>query len=238
MPTPRVVRVVAHGDLADWPEPAAAAHLEVFLPDTPVGPVARTYTVRDWDRPRRRVTIDFALNSGAGPATQWASRVVVGMRLEIAGQSHSAFTPPEQGGRYLFAGDATSLPAIATCVASLPMDAVACAIVELADALEQQPLESNAQLDVRWLYAETSDAGFADAVLGAAATLEPSDVWVACEAGAVRSIRRSLLSKDFPAAQLETRGYWKRGEPDYRDDDTGADDWKSAASASSGPRAI
>ncbi len=155
MPTPGFVRVIAQGELADWPEPGPAAHMKVFLPDTPTGPVVRTYTVRDWDRERGAVTIDFSLNEGAGPATQWASRVVAGMRLELAGRSRSTFTPHGEAARYLFAGDETALPAIATCVAALPAAASATVILEVADAAEQQVLESNAQLDIRWLHKET-----------------------------------------------------------------------------------
>lgn len=221
MPTPRVVRVVAQGELSDWPEPGPAAHLKVFLPDTPVGPVMRTYTVRDWDRERGAVTLDFSLNEGAGPATQWASRVVAGMRLEIAGRSRSTFTPRD-GGRYLFAGDETALPAITTCVAALPPSATATVILEVADAAEQQPLVSNAGLEVYWLYhGAASESRFAETVVRMVKAEAPTDVWIACEAQLMRIVRRTLLDGGLPAAQLSTRGYWKRGESDHPDHDTG-----------------
>ncbi|HEX3803487.1 MAG TPA: siderophore-interacting protein [Solirubrobacteraceae bacterium] len=223
MPTPRTVRVVVQGELADWPEPGPAAHIKVFLPDTPVGPVMRTYTVRDWDRERGAVTIDMALNDGHGPATQWASRVVPGMWMEISGRSRSTFTPAVEGGHYLFAGDETALPAIATCVASLPRSAHATAILEVTGADEEQPLASFAQVDARWLHGTLGDADLAASVLAAVGSLEPSDVWVACEAGVMRGIRRALLDRGFPVGHLTTRGYWRRGESDHPDHDTGED---------------
>jgi len=222
MPTPRTVRVVVHGELADWPEPGPAAHTKIFLPDTPAGPVMRTYTVRDWDRERQEVTIDMALNEGHGPATQWAARVVPGMRLELGGRNRSTFTPSEEGGTYLFAGDETALPAITTCVASLAPGSAATVIFEVADAAEQQPLESAAELNVRWLY-PTDEAEFGDTVIAAVTELQPTNVWVACEAQTMRTIRRALLDSGFPVSQLSTRGYWKRGEADHPDHDRGED---------------
>ena len=49
-------------------------------------------------------------------------------------------------------------------------------------------------------------------------------VYVACEADAMRRIRRYLLTeRGIPAAQLVTRGYWKQGETDHPDRDYGED---------------
>jgi NADPH-dependent ferric siderophore reductase len=222
MPTPRVVRVVVQGDLEDWPEPGAASHTKIFLPDTPVGPVMRTYTVRDWSRERGEVTIDLAMNEGNGPATQWASRVVPGMRLELGGRNSSGFTPSQDGASYLFAGDETAVPAITTCVATLSPGTAATLILEVADAQEQQPLESHADLDVRWLY-EHDGADFGTTVLSAVAELKPTNVWVACEAQTMRVIRRALLDSGFAVSRMNTRGYWKRGDSNHPDHDRGED---------------
>jgi NADPH-dependent ferric siderophore reductase len=183
----------------------------------------RTYTVRDWDRERGAVTIDFSLNDGAGPATQWASRVVAGMRLELAGRSRSTFAPQADISRYLFAGDETAAPAIATCVATLPETADATVLLEVVDAEEQQPLESHARVDIRWLHTEGGESQLAPAVSSAVVDLNPAYVWIACEAGVMRSIRRALIGNGYPAAQLSTRGYWKRGASDHPDHDTGED---------------
>jgi NADPH-dependent ferric siderophore reductase len=221
-PTPRVVRVVVQGDLEDWPEPGAAAHTKIFLPDAPDGPVLRTYTVRDWNRERGEVTIDMAMNDGRGPATQWASRATPGMTLELGGRNRSGFAPSEAGGSYLFAGDETAVPAITTCVATLPPGSAATVILEVADAQEQQPLESEADLDIRWLY-DDGKADFSASVLDAVAELKPTHVWVACEAQTMRVIRRALLDSGFPVSQMTTRGYWKRGDSNHPDHDRGED---------------
>jgi NADPH-dependent ferric siderophore reductase len=218
-PTPRTVRVTVQGELGDWPEPGPAAHMKVFLPDTTAGPVMRTYTVRHFDRERGLVAIDFFLSDGLGPATQWANRAVPGMRLELSGRARSMFAPDPDGGRYLFAGDESALPAIATCLEALPGSARATAIVEVEDAEEEVPLASDGTVDGSWL--RRGDGDLLDAVLGAATASEYDVIWVACEAGTMRVIRRSLLDAGVPIERLKTRGYWKRGEENHPDHDTG-----------------
>lgn len=213
LPTPRATRIVVRGELADWPEPGPAAHLTLFLPDTPSGPVMRTYTVRDWDREQGELTIDMSINDGSGPATQWASRVVPGMWLEISGRSQSEFAAAPDGGRYLFGGDETAVPAVVTCLASLPPTATATAILAVADEHERQPFETLAQADVRWLYRDDDGPGFVEAVIAAVADTQPERVWVACEDGAMRAIRLALLDAGFPPGGLNAQAYWKRGEP-------------------------
>ncbi|WP_063763881.1 siderophore-interacting protein [Actinoplanes subtropicus] len=222
-PTPRTVRVVVQGDLADWPEPGAAAHTKVFLPDTPSGPVMRTYTVRHFHRAEGLVTIDFLLNPGLGPATQWAARVVPGMRMELGGRSRSAFSPDPDAGRYLFAGDESALPAIATCLESLPASAHACVIAEIPDEAEAQSFTSPATVTGQWVLLDGDGSALKGEVIAAARAERYDRIWVACEAATMRAIRRALLDEGVPTDRLTTRGYWKRGESDHSDHDTGAD---------------
>jgi NADPH-dependent ferric siderophore reductase len=222
-PTPRTVRVTVRGDLADWPEPGPAAHIKVFLPDTPSGPVMRTYTVRRCDRERGLVAIDFLLNEGLGPATQWAARAVPGMRLELGGRSRSTFTLAEDAGSYLFIGDETALPAIATCLEMLPASAAATAVIEVKEAGEAQPFASDATVGGQWVLRGGSGPGLTEMALAEASAAPYTRVWVACEAGQMRDIRRKLLLAGVSADRLSTRGYWKRGEADHSDHDTGED---------------
>jgi NADPH-dependent ferric siderophore reductase len=47
---------------------------------------------------------------------------------------------------------------------------------------------------------------------------------VACEAAAMRGIRRYLIAeRHLPAASLVTRGYWRAGEQNHPDHDYGED---------------
>jgi NADPH-dependent ferric siderophore reductase len=213
--TPRFVRITVAGDLADWPEPGPAAHMKVFLP-RPVGEsVMRTYTVRRFDRQRGEVVVDFVLHEGNGPAASWATAAAPGDLLELSGRSRSTFEPDVNPCAYLFAGDASALPAIATCLESLPSAASAVVVGMVGDPADALPLESDAKLDVRWLYG-SSDDGFVAAVEDV-----PADrAWVACEATVMRRVRVGLLSR-YERGALSTRGYWKRGEANHPDHDTG-----------------
>jgi NADPH-dependent ferric siderophore reductase len=211
--------MIVRGELSDWPEPGPAARLELFLPDTPSGPVIRIYTVRDWNRERQELMIDMTLNDGHGPATQWASRVVPGMRLEISGASRSTFTPAPSGGSYLFAGDESAVPAITTSLASLPQTANAVAVLEVESEAERQHVISRAQTRVRWLYRSPSHPkqSLIEAVVDEVAARNPSSIWLAGEADMVRAIRSHLLAHEHPVEHISAWVYWKQGVSNHAD---------------------
>lgn len=219
--SPRSVRVTVRGELRDWPEPGPAAYMKLFLPDTPAGAIVRTYTVRHFDRERGEVDIDIALHDGDGPTARWATTVAPGAPLELSGLARSTFTPGADGGTYLFAGDESALPAIATCLEALPASARATAIVEVADSAEQVPLPSAAACELTWLHRDSGSD-----LTAMLAGLDPArfnTTWIACEAGVMRGIRRMLLDAGVAREALATRGYWKRGDANHPDHDTGDD---------------
>jgi len=214
--SPHFVRVRVEGDLGEWPEPGAAAHMKVFLPED--GETAmRTYTVRSFDRAKGEVAVDFVLHPGNGPAARWARDVAAGAALELSGQARSTFAPADGVTRYLFAGDASALPAIATCLEALPAGTAATVVAAIPEPADELPLVSAAALDMRWLHAPDEDA-FADAVEG----VDAERAWVACEATLMRRVRASLLER-YARELVSTRGYWKRGEANHPDHDTGDD---------------
>jgi NADPH-dependent ferric siderophore reductase len=218
--TPRFIRVTAEGDLSDWPEPGPAAHMKVFLPRPDGEKVIRTYTVRHFDRARGEVEIEFFIHAGNGPAARWASAAAPGDAFELSGRPRTTFEPDALTSTYLFAGDASALPAIATCVEALPASASAVVVAAVSDPADAQPLVSPAALEVRWLHGSSDDA-FVSAVCEVGA----ERAWIACEATVMRRARASLLeSERYARGTLSTRGYWKRGEKNHPDHDTGEDD--------------
>jgi NADPH-dependent ferric siderophore reductase len=220
-PTPKVVRVTVKGELSDWQVAGPGAYMKIFLPVGPDGSnVMRTYTVREFDKANNEATIDFALHEH-GPASDWARVAKPGDKLEMAGSARSTFEPAS--GKYVFGGDEASLPAIASCLASLPADAEATVIVEVDDPQEEQDLTSPAKIDVRWLHRDNGSEPFIDTVTKAVDGDKPTEIWVACEADVMRSVRRKLIDSGYPVSILKTRGYWRRGEVDHSDHDTGDD---------------
>ena len=102
----------------------------------------------------------------------------------------------------------------------------------VADEFVIAPPRANVSL--QWLHraqplvdhASASAAGIE--LAAAVAAFEPPDgtggVYVACEAGAMRGIRRHLLVERALAREwVTTRGYWKQGATDYPDRDYGED---------------
>ena len=245
--TPHMVRIRVGGDeLSEFPTTGPAEHIKVFLPapgqDRPVLPVQgpdgpeyppdqdrptiRTYTPRRYHPDTLELDIDFLLH-GDGPASNWATRARVGDVIGVAGP-RGAYQPDPAADWVLLAGDDTALPAIGTILEALPPSARAKVLVEVRDAAEEQPLESAARVDVRWLHRGEAD-GSAGRLLEDAVRREDlpdgdGRVWVACEAQVMRSIKRHLVDdRGLDRSALVTRGYWRYGEANHPDHDMGED---------------
>jgi NADPH-dependent ferric siderophore reductase len=110
-------------------------------------------------------------------------------------------------------------------LAALPASAAAEVYVEVDAASDETSLASAADLSTTWLHRRPGSFGPAleEAVTGAEVATA-AGVWVACEASAVRRIRRALLDEHrVDPSALVTRGYWRLGEQDHPDHDYGED---------------
>jgi NADPH-dependent ferric siderophore reductase len=241
--TPRLTSVlVSGGDLSRFGEAAPTSHIKVFLPApgqdaptlpvmTPEGrvwpdgaprPTVRSYTPRAYDPVAGTLEVQFVLH-GEGPASAWAQRAKPGDKLAIGGPG-GRFAADRSGGDWWIAGDESALPAVGTLLDWLPAHATAQVHLEVAGPDDEIALKSAADVTVTWHRRRRPDAfGSAlqeaarGAVLGAGA-----QVWVGCEASAMRSIRRQLLDADqVPPSALVTRGYWRLGVSDHPDHDYG-----------------
>jgi NADPH-dependent ferric siderophore reductase len=218
--TPQMIRVVLGGDeLAGFGAGAFTDHY-VKLRITPPGeaePRTRTYTVRDWDAERRRLTIDFVHHGSHGVAGPWAAGARPGDELLLLGPG-GAYTPDPDADWHLMAGDASVIPAIAASLRRIPVGVPVHVLIEVDGPEEQQPLETPGDLHLQWLHE-------ADAVVDAVAALDfpPGAVhaFVHGEASAVRALRRHLLvDRGLPREALSISGYWKRSrtEEGWRED--------------------
>jgi NADPH-dependent ferric siderophore reductase len=230
--TPTVRRVLLHGT----PEAAAAAGPTVSLLVPRVGDAAprwpqiardgrivwppgshgvslRSYTARRQDPATRSVEIDFVLH-GDGPAAAWAAAAGPGAAVAVAGGAPLGHRP---AGEVLLAGDETALPAIARILAEATPTTRGLALVEVADAAEEQPLPAPAGVEVRWLHRGATPPGESTLLADAVAALErPATedlfAWVAAESAAVRTVRADLRGRwGLGRAQHHAIGYWRRG---------------------------
>ena len=243
--TPHMIRITVAGDeLAGFTTHGTAEHIKIFLPqlgqksvvmptmgsngpEMPQGiqrPVNRTYTPRKWNASANELDIDFLIH-GDGPAAIWASKAKVGDKVVVSSPS-GPYNPDLSADWHLIAGDDTALPAIGTILEALPPTAKAHVFIEVIDAAEEQKLESQAQTHITWLHRGKGAAGHTleKAIRDANLPSGRPAIWVACEANVMRSIRRHLLNdRGVDRSTLYTRGYWKIGESNHPDHDTGED---------------
>jgi NADPH-dependent ferric siderophore reductase len=242
--TPHMCRITVCGEeLAGFSTQGVAGHVRVLLPapgqqapalptwgpDGPVypegvpRPTSRAYTPRRWDAQSLELDIDFVLHGDNGPASAWAARAKPGDRLVVVAPRR-AYQPDPSADWHLLAGDESALPAIATILEVLPAAARALVYVEVLDAAEEQILPSPARVELHWLHRGDAAPGarLESAVRAAEFPEGDGRAWVACEAVAMRSLRRHLLGeRGMDRAAINTQGYWKLGAANHPDHDTG-----------------
>ena len=235
--TPRMLRVVFAGpELAGFAWNGPAAHIKLILGPPPAPGergLSRTYTPRHFDAAKRELTVDFVLH-GEGPASSWAAQAQVGQQMLIAGPGR-CYTLDAQAQWLLIGGDESAIPAIATLLEVVPDTLPTQVLIEVNDAADEFVIApARANVTLRWLHraqpitghATTAPAGveLTAAVAAFEPPASPGRVYVACEADAMRRIRRQLLvERALPREWVTTRGYWKQGATDHPDRDYGED---------------
>jgi NADPH-dependent ferric siderophore reductase len=244
--TPRLVSVRVGGDaLEGFRIEAPTSHIKVFLPvpgqvapsvpepglDGPVWPddaprpVVRTYTPRRFDEASRTLEVQFILH-GEGPASEWAERAAPGDQLAIGGPG-GRFSLDPAAERWWIAGDESAIPAVGTLLEALPATASAEVHLEVAGRQDEIELPGPARTAVTWHHRRVPDAWGTELYEAArgASLGDGIRIWVACEAAAMRQIRRHFTrDRGLPPVSLVTRGYWRLGAVNHPDHDYGDDD--------------
>ncbi|MCP2341662.1 siderophore-interacting protein [Actinomadura rupiterrae] len=236
--TPHMVRVVLGGDgLAafdageytdhyvkllfgrpgvTYPEPFDIERIRAEFPREQ-WPTTRTYTVRAWDPAARELSIDFVVHGDEGLAGPWAEAARPGDEMFFMGPG-GKYAPVQEADWYLFAGDESSLPAIAAGLERVPSGAPAFAFIEVADAAEEQELPSPGDAKIVWLHRGDRPVGAAlvEAVRGLELPDGRVQAFVHGEAGFVKELRRYLrVERTLPMDLISISGYWRVG----RDED-------------------
>jgi NADPH-dependent ferric siderophore reductase len=208
-----------------FPEPGQSEPTRP-LPDGPRATTMRTYTPLAVRPDTLEVDVDFVLH-GEGPASSWAAQAQVGQVLFLMGPG-PGYQVPQQATEHLLIGDDSALPAFETILASLPSTAQVRVLVEVADAAEQRALHSPAQLEVQWAVRGPDNSRAGDALEAALRLNAPpaaqAGIYLACEAGAMRRLRKLLTDElGVQRGQIVGRGYWKLGNVNHPDHDYGED---------------
>ncbi len=246
--TPSMVRIVFTGDeLEGFATMGPAQHFKVNFPppgesklvlpqwgpDGPIllegqqRPLNRTYTPRRWDPQTGKLTVDFLLH-GEGPGANWAQQAQPGQVVAVSHQPGGAYKVDDEANWYLIGGDEAALPAIGSLLEALPARCLAHAFVEVANGAEELKLDSPARCQVTWLHHGGVAGRVGRKLEQAVRQFRFPDgsgrVWIGCEAGVMRDIRRHLLSeREMNRAHAHTQGYWKYGAVNHPDNDRGQD---------------
>ena len=218
--TPQMIRVVLGGEGLEGFGAGEFTDHYVKLRITPPGasePRTRTYTVREWDAERGRLTIDFVHHGDTGVAGPWAAAARPGDELLLLGPG-GAYTPDASADWHLMAGDAAVIPAIAASLERVPAGVPVHVLIEVDGPEEEQPLETPGDLRLTWLHGRDLLPAAVESLSFPAGRVH---AFVHGEASTVRAIRRHLLvDRDVPRAALSISGYWKRDrtEEGWRED--------------------
>lgn len=227
--TPRMIRLTVQGpELAGFHTYQADDHVKIVFPDAdgilrppvpndaqeldwprPWGP-ARKYTIRRYDPELLEIDLDFVLHEG-GVASTWAANAEPGDTVVIAGPP-GAHAFAHNFDHYVFAIDATALPAVARWLDESPVDVSADVIIEVSHEEETRyPLADRAGVRVQWLVRPADRSLLVDAVDALHPPVGRVFHFGAGEADDIRPLRRRGTDR------LIT-GYWKRGSADHDGD--------------------
>ena len=222
--TPRMRRITLGGpELAGFISLGSDDHIKLLFPQNAAEqaalesptftikgdgpqPATRDYTPRRFDLSIGELDIDFVLH-GDGPASTWAEQAQVGQHLYIGGPRGSMIVP-DIFDSYLLIGDETAIPAIARRLEELPAGRKVLAVIEIADAAEQQPLKSAADVEVIWVLRGQDD--LLDTVRNLTLPSGTLYTFVATETKLSRQVRRVLLDTHKVNDEfLKAVGYWR-----------------------------
>lgn len=196
-----------------WPsvEPSGA----VQLPSDDVLPL-RKYTIRRIDVAGGTFDVDFVLHEDVGPGSDFAFRAKSGDVIGMAGNGGKSV--PLDRDWYLLAGDETALPAIGRFLETLPETARGVALVEVADAAEEQSIDNKTGIEIRWLHRNGAAPGTTNLLPDTVRAVEfPSSgssvfAWSACEFTAFKAIR-AYIRRERKLKKNESLivSYWRQG---------------------------
>ncbi|MFB4312164.1 siderophore-interacting protein [Actinomadura sp. GTD37] len=228
--TPNIVRLTLGGpELAGFHTYQADDHIKIIFPDADgavrlpaptadmdldwpkPSPPSRRYTIRRYDADAGELDMDFVLHPG-GLASEWAAAAEPGEDAAVAGPP-GAKAFPHNYDHYVFAVDATALPAAARWLEESPQDVSAQLVVETADAADHAyPLAPRAGAEVTWLVRDGGRSPLAAAVRSLDLPAGRTFLFAAGETGAIKPLRS--WARDLKAAtgvDALFTGYWKLG---------------------------
>jgi len=213
--TPRMTRVRLTGpDLAGF-RYVAGQDIMLAVPrgDDGVDTINRRYTIRRHHPDIGAVDLEAVVH-GDGPGARWFSRVAPGDQVDAVGP-RGKVVASTTAAWHLFVADEAGLPAVAAMLGALPASAGAIAVVEVADASEEQPFDHPAGATVSWVHRDGADPGTPERLRAAVRSVVlpdgPGHVYLAAEFAVVNALRAELEAGGFASDAISSKAYWRRG---------------------------
>lgn len=208
--TPHMVRIVVGGPQL---EGFVVGEFTDHYVKCRFGESTRTYTVRDWDANRLRLTLDFVVHGEEGLAGPWAAGARPGDTLALTGPG-GGYAPSPDVDWHLLVGDEAVIPAIAVSLDRIDPGVPVFVVLEVGGPEDEQPLGSPGVLRSRWLHRTLDPGEDPDLLLQAVRALDlpggRGQAFVHGEAEAVLRVRRHLLQERcIHRDDLSATGYWK-----------------------------
>jgi NADPH-dependent ferric siderophore reductase len=215
--TPLVTRVVVAGDDLVGFEFAPGQDLMLAIPSdgstTDGATINRRYTIRRADPAAGTVDLDLVVH-GHGPGARWATDAPIGSVVTAVGPRGKVVPAPDAAW-HLFVCDESGWPATAAMVESLPVEARAVVVADVAGEEEHQPLDARADVFISWCNRDGGAPGAAEQVLATLDHLTLPDgrghAYLSTELAVVRAVGAWLGAHGFESAAISPKAYWRAG---------------------------
>ena len=188
---------------------------KVLWPDADKKPLARTYSIVDFDAENHLITVDFVLHRDYGIASEFAKLAKPGDVLGFAGPGLITMVNP-QAKRHLLVGDLSAMPAISAVLNTLANDNSVTVIIELEkggnQALITEQYFKGREEQVNFIEQNFSDKSALLKIVEQLNIEETKAQWSIALAGehlTVVSLRKYLRQMDFDKKSLYAVPYWR-----------------------------
>lgn len=232
--SPHLQRIYfASDDFSDFPTDQNGAHIKLFFPDEihlkpllphrneqgkvvwPEGkkPITRTYTIRDFLKAEKLLIVDFVRHADFGVAADWAVHAQIGDTLGLAGPGG-----PERfnlnANYWIFIGDLSALPMIASSLEQLAEDANGQIWIEIEHEADQIQLIHPKAMQLNWIMkGQDNEREIIKSLTHLDWTSNDISISLAGENSRVVSLRKLFRNEyKVPKSQLYAVPYWKIGE--------------------------
>lgn len=188
---------------------------KIVWPEANKKPLARTYSIVDFDAENHSITVDFVLHRDYGIASEFAKLARPGDTLGFAGPGLITMINPSAK-QHLLVGDLSAMPAIAAVLSTLANDDSVRVIIELENG-DNQSLITQQYFAGREEQVVFVEQKFSDKFeiltmvekLKIADTKEDWSIALAGEHQTVVAIRKYLRNINFDKKALYAVPYWR-----------------------------